>query len=70
MPEWTRTLEKSWPKRCSMSCRSAGSSGLPGLAKVRSTLAGAVSSPLDCLERRWMRGGAPLIAGCAGDAIT
>ena len=47
-----------------MSRRSAGSSGLPGLARAVSTLAGATSGcPVDCAETRWMRGGALLHDG-------
>jgi hypothetical protein len=47
----TRTLEKSWPKRCSMSCRNAGSNGLPGLASTRSTLTVARQSAQPLVRR-------------------
>ena len=50
-----------------MSWRSVGSSGLPGLASARSTLAGAAPvCPLDCPEKRCMRSGAPLTWGTRG----
>ena len=41
----TRTREKSWPKPASMSRRTPLSSGWPGRARVRATLAGASAGP-------------------------